>query len=185
MSFLTAKNFDKILEYCLGNNNTGFLYTTLWEKLFQDLTTDDVSTMLDEMEKLNPEAFEFELQYNIIRVTPRTKLFFENGGFRGLEKGKLDKISKQKEFAELEKKKIKKEIENLEWGTKVSKFQVKTKFLPYFISVLSILIALFSYFKPTDKSSDKKMPKNQVVHIVDSISTLNQIKSIDSVKSKK
>lgn len=140
MSFLTSENFDKILAYCLiKEKQTSFGYIELWKNLFQNLSTDDVIIMLEEMEKLDPEVFKFDRILSIIRVTPRTKLFFDKGGYSKLESNKEEneKSSRNRNFLELNKLRL--EIRSLE---SANKKQVYVNLLAAASFIISVLLML-------------------------------------------
>lgn len=68
--------------------------------------------------------------YEIIRVYGSWNKYIDT-----LEKQDLIRIDKEK-----------KELESLIWSTKVSRFQAKTKLLPYFISAISLVLAAISLY---------------------------------------
>ncbi|MET2984937.1 hypothetical protein [Aureibaculum conchae] len=72
-----------------------------------------------------------------------------------------------------------------EYDFQVSRFQAKSKYFPYIISALSFIIACFAYFKPINKSNIQQLSKDEIIHIIDSISTSNQTKMVDSLHNSK
>lgn len=97
----------------------------------------------------NPEdiIIEYMIQEDLIERHQKvlfkvTKLGYdihrEGGWVKHLENIKNDNLEI--------KKREEREKENLRWSTKVSKFQVRTKWWPYIISFLSLCIAAFALY---------------------------------------
>jgi len=82
------------------------------------------------------EGYSFRIE--LIEV--KTKIFYANGGFKAIFDGQQRRIKRDSE-------REKKEEEKLEWDLQISKFQAKTKWWPLIISVISIIIAIWSFFK--------------------------------------
>ncbi|MFD0990314.1 hypothetical protein ACFQ1R_09415 [Mariniflexile jejuense] len=88
-------------------------------------------------------------------------------------------------YLKLEELKEEKRVDKENFDFLISKFQAKSQLLPYFLSALSLMIAFFAYFKPINKSNNKQLSKDEIIHIVDSISTSSQTKKVDSLRSSK
>lgn len=66
----------------------------------------------------------------------------------------------------------------------ISKIQAKTKLFPYIVSVVSLIISLFAYFKKEDKA-EIGVSKSEITKVIDSISISNQTKKADSLHNSK
>lgn len=92
----------------------------------------------------------------------------------------VDKFLKQKEIDKQNESRRKAELESLHWNTKLTRFQVKSRYWPHILSVLSFGLALAAFFRE-DKTGTPQLSQDEVIHIIDSISTSNQTKKVDSM----
>ncbi len=108
---------------------------------------------------------------NTIRITPLGKKTFIGSGITKfvIDLDKRDNEIRQKEYFDFQ----------------VSRFQAKSRYFPYIVSVASIIIALMAYFKPIKSIENKQLLKGEILHIIDSISTSNQTKTVDSLHTSK
>lgn len=147
MSFLTSKNFDSIIEYCLieQKNHISFGYMQLWRYRFKNLNPDDIQLMIKEMERIDSDVLNFDLRTHTVVVNSRTQLFFDDGGYSEIEKRKNKNIKKESKKETLETTKLKLEIQSL---IAAKKRQKTTNIITYVSLVLSLLLALneFGFF---------------------------------------
>ena len=106
--------------------------------------------------------------------------------YLGLLKEK-EELTKQVEEQKEKNRKAKEEVEiqKLIDDAKISRLNAKYRYVPYVVSILSFAIACFAYFKPIDKSNKKQLSKDEIIHIIDSISSSNQTKKVDSLHNSK
>lgn len=80
------------------------------------------------------------VSFKIETINIISQQFYDNGGFKAIYDEQQGVINRAKD-------RQKKEDQKLEWDLQVSKFQAKTKWWPLIISVMSIIIAIWSFFK--------------------------------------
>jgi len=127
-------------------------------KVFPDDLSPIGSSSLSEIASVKFEKYKYYFEiiecYDVLKITNfsggysfwielievKTKIFYANGGFKAIY---------EEQQQEIKKKRVreKKEDQKLEWDLQVSKFQAKTKWWPLIISVISIIIAIWSFFK--------------------------------------
>jgi len=71
-------------------------------------------------------------------------------------------------------KKRKDQKENFDF--QISKFQANTKLLPYFISALSLIVAIFAFFREPEQIQQKPILKSEIITTVDSVLTSYHLK---------
>lgn len=119
------------------------------------------------------------LKYNNIILENNHHYSLSENGYEIIEYGGWINYNKI-----LKERKRRNELKDF-YDFKISKFQANTKYLPYILSLLSFIIACFAYFKPLDKSNQQQLSKDEILYIIDSISTSNQTKMVDSSHNSK
>jgi len=102
------------------------------------------------------------------------------------EKGYL--LTQNKSYSDyLESLQLKEEKRErkVSYDYQISKFQAKSKFFPYIVSLASFLFAVFAYFRPLSELEIKKLLKDEIVHTKGNTSTSNQTKRADSLYTAK
>lgn len=136
---MRGENLDLILKYCLRQDTDRITAHNIQEDLFRNFNIDEIRLLLITISNKNSKIAKVTTlsESAIIEVNGLTKSFLEKGGFKKQDdtENKEAQIKKEREQAE---------YENLIWSTKVSKFQAKTKLLPYIISLLSLAISICS-----------------------------------------
>jgi len=81
------------------------------------------------------------------------------------------------------------ELDNLEWNTRLTKWQVKSKYLPYVFSFLGLVISVFALWLSISANTTSKSVESNIISekelTTGSSSTSNRTKKVDSLRNSK
>jgi len=117
----------------------------------------------------------------VVEITQKGYTIHKSGGW--LEFLKVNKLLEQEEELLRQRQEVKEQIETQKLidDAKVSRLNSKYRYVPYILSILSFIIACLAYFRPLDNDGNKELSKDEIIHIIDSVSTSNQEKKDDSL----
>lgn len=149
-----AKFKDDILSLIVDKENGAdslWLYHNL---KIESLTREYLHQFLEQFHAEHSDYFTLSIgQTYHIQRTPLTKSFLEKGGFTKIYEDQVEKIKEgiQKKREDIKLQELKKE--NLQLINRLNKQKLKTHWIPIIISLLGLVIALASYFKPSKEVS--------------------------------
>ena len=137
---------DKILVECLSIEKQTVWVAELAELFDNNLRFDEIQDLIIEIEndKVASAIINEVQQICGIKASIFTRNFIQDDGYV-----KRDEYKKLKEQKENDKQSA--EYDDLVTNTKLNKWFIKTKYLPYLIALLSLLFSIFTYF---DAKSD-------------------------------
>ena len=121
------------------------------------------------------KAVEYLKKNNLIVINPKFGYQLTEEGMYIIRIGGIEKFRDNKIKARI--RKDKKE----EYDFQISRLQANSKYFPYIVSTISVIIACFAYFKPIDKSNIQQLSQDELIYIIDSISSSIQTKMVDSL----
>ncbi|MGM5471171.1 hypothetical protein ACS386_12905 [Flavobacteriaceae bacterium LMO-SS05] len=113
---VNGKNLDSILEYCIEiyESDNGYLFShDLNDKLFPDLTLDEVELLYEYLHDFRPKVLDVIIEGNpCLMKNGLTERFFKSGGFtkKESESNSASDFKKEKELLEFEVLKLQKKI---------------------------------------------------------------------------
>lgn len=93
------------------------------------------------------------------------------------------KINEEKTNADKERQERKDQSDKLDLHLK--QWQVKTKYLPYFVSILALIVSIFSYFKPEKKQLNLQQVQQDLKQLTDYVKLRDSLFQSDSLLKKK
>jgi hypothetical protein len=107
----------------------------------KEIKSKDYSYFLEIINELDIAKIDQSLDgtFRLTSLPNKTKKFYDAGGFKAMSMQLKKKEENRKEIAQLE-------FSKLQWDTKVSKFQAKTRWWPLIISVISLIISIIVLF---------------------------------------
>lgn len=104
--------------------------------------------------------------YNILNPSIGNEMFLTGFG------KKVKKIGWLKHLGNEEKLEKRRELkESLDFS--ISKFQAKTKLLPYFVAGISLIISIIALFYKPEQIQQTPIQKSEIITIIDSVLTSN------------
>ena len=127
---------DHVLQYSVGYPNCKYLFDILCdinsENSIHDIMRVIERDKLAEIKKMDINA------YSVI-ATEKTHEIVKDGGYLKF----LDKKNQEKKKIEEKRKEM--EFQNNFWNVKINKWYHKTRWLPFFISVVALIISILTY----------------------------------------
>ncbi len=140
------------------NNLLSEISTNKNPKILEEDFFDDYSEFIDYRKNINLMIEDYKLIHKSfsnsldITLTKHGNDVINQGGW-------LKYLENEKNDAEFNKEKSKIELENLTTSTNLNKFLLKTKWLPYIVSVISLAFSIYVYF---DAKADSKKLEQRI-----------------------
>jgi hypothetical protein len=87
-----------------------------------------------------------------------------------------------KELADHKRQERKDQADELD--LKIKKWQIKTKYLPYIVSIFALAVSIFSYFKPEKKQLDLQQVQQDLQQLKDHVKSQDSLLRVDTFLKK-
>lgn len=143
---------DRILKYLMENENTE---TSIILNHIPKINTDVFEEIISELVDLNLiETVARTKSGHRIKITYKGSKLLYKGGFMEQYESE-DEAENTRRILELEEQgRTRKRDEHLELNTELTKQELKTHWIPIFISIIGLGIAIASYFRPYKVETD-------------------------------